>query len=71
LFLGFEQGVQLRPGMVDTRAVSGGPTFGNVFQPEMVVEVSVQQGPVHIQEDGVDGVPINNHERNGRVIFLS
>jgi hypothetical protein len=32
-----------------------------MFQPEMVIEMPVEQGAVHIQEDGIYVVPVYLH----------
>jgi hypothetical protein len=32
-----------------------------MLHPEMVVEMTVQEGPVHVEEHGVDGGPVKNH----------
>jgi len=34
-----------------------GVALGQVFEPEVVVEVQVEQGAVHVEQDGVDGGP--------------
>lgn len=36
-----------------------------VLQPEVVVEVPVQQGVVHIQQDRVDVIPVYQHDQGG------
>ena len=36
-----------------------GVTQGNVFEPEMIVEMQVQQRPVQVQQHAVDGGPLD------------
>ena len=52
-----EQRLQLQLGHGPADAVQFGITLGQVLQPEMVVVVQVEQGAVHIQQDGVDIAP--------------
>ena len=32
----------------------------DVLLPEMVVEMQIEQGAVHVEQDGVDGVPVDH-----------
>jgi hypothetical protein len=38
-----------------------------VLQPEIVVEVAVEECPVHIQKDGIYVVPVEFHGKHGIV----
>src|SRR5690606_629120 len=37
-----------------------GITAGQVFHPEMGVKMQVQKGAVHVQQDGINGVPVKH-----------
>ena len=56
-----EQRQQLGFGQFKADPVVLGIALGQVFEPEVVVEVQVEQGAVHIQQHGVDGVPGQQH----------
>jgi len=49
-----EAGKQLRAGRFEAEAVLLRVAAGHVFPPEMVVEVEIQQGAVHVEEDDID-----------------
>ncbi|MNI49893.1 hypothetical protein D3C73_1045310 [compost metagenome] len=55
--IAFEQRLQLHFGHGPTHAVQVGVTLGQVLEPEVVVEVQVQQRAVHVQQNGVDVAP--------------
>ncbi|MNN62339.1 hypothetical protein D3C81_1776330 [compost metagenome] len=52
-----EQGLHFQLGHRPADTVQVGIALGQVFEPEVVVEVQVQQGAVHVQQYGVDGGP--------------
>jgi hypothetical protein len=41
-----------------------------VFEPEMAIEMQVKQSAVHVQQDGIDGAPVDHRisgwHRGGR-----
>ena len=55
--MAFKQWLQFHLGHGPAHTVQFGVTLGQVFQPEMVVEVQVQQRAVHIEQNGVDVSP--------------
>ena len=55
--IAFEQRLQFQLGHGPADPVQVGITLGQVLQPEMVVEVQIQQRAVHVQQNGVDVVP--------------
>ncbi len=52
-----EQRLEHGVGFGATEAIAFGIALGQVFQPEVVVEVQVEQGAVHVEQHGVDGGP--------------
>src|SRR5690606_33767162 len=60
--LGVEQGGQLRPRGGPVEAVALGVAGRQVLLPEVVVEVEVEQGAIHVEQDGVDGAPVEGDE---------
>ncbi|MNL42763.1 hypothetical protein D3C87_1652410 [compost metagenome] len=55
--IAFEQWLQLHLGHGPAHAVQVRITLGQMFQPEMVIEMQVQQRAIHIQQNGVDVAP--------------
>ena len=45
---------QFFPGFNGCEPVFKGKYFRNIFFPEIVVEIFIQQGTVHIEQDGID-----------------
>ena len=52
-----EQRQQLVIGLLAADAVQLGVALGQMFEPEVVVEMQVEQGAVHVEQHGVDGGP--------------
>ena len=42
------------------QAVALGIADGDMLLPEMVVEMQVEQRPIHVEEDGVEAVPVDH-----------
>ena len=61
ILLGPEQGIQVLSGKLQIFPVACSPTGRNMFHPEMVIEMPVEQGSVHIQQNGVYVVPVYLH----------
>src|SRR5690606_10347230 len=40
--------------------VPGRIATGQILDPEMVVEMQIQQGAIHVQQDGIDGIPVQH-----------
>jgi hypothetical protein len=53
-------GEQLGLGDLGRKPAGLGVALGDMLEPKMIVEVQVEQGAVHIQEDGVDTMPIDH-----------
>ena len=47
-------------GLFQGDTVLFGVFLGDKLQPEVIVEVQIQQGAVHVKQDGVDGFPVNH-----------
>ncbi|QHB25576.1 hypothetical protein TCK1_230 [Pseudomonas monteilii] len=65
--IAFEQRLQLHFRHGPAYSVQLGIALGQVLQPEAVVVVQVEQGAVHVQQDGIDGRPGKN--RHGKLSF--
>ncbi|MDT4872257.1 hypothetical protein FQZ97_1074330 [compost metagenome] len=52
-----EQRLQLHLGHRPAHAMQFGVALGQVFEPEMVVVMQVQQGAVHVQQNRIDLMP--------------
>ena len=52
-------GQQLGTGRLERQAARLAIAARDVFEPEMVVEVQIEQGAVHVEEDGVDPGPVD------------
>ena len=52
-----KQRQQLGLGQRQTDAMVLGITLRQVLEPEVIVEMQIEQGAVHVQQDGVDLVP--------------
>lgn len=55
--MALEQRLQLHFRHCPAYPVQLGVALGQVFQPEMVVEVQIQQRAVHVQQNGIDVGP--------------
>src|SRR5690606_22598950 len=51
---------QLRLDLFQGAIVMGRVAQGQMLQPEVIVEVEIQQGTVHIQQDGIDLAPVDH-----------
>src|SRR3546814_17724353 len=61
-----EQRLQLQLGHGPAHAMQFGVALGQVFHPEMVVVMQVQQGAVHVQQHRIDLVPRSEERRVGK-----
>ena len=61
---GIHHGVQFRLGPVNRLTMMVGIADRHMFQPEVVVEVQIKQGAVHIEQHGINCVPVE-HRRLG------
>src|SRR5690606_38040289 len=52
-----EQRAQLQLGHGEAGAVQFGIALGQKFEPEVIIEMQVQQGAVHVQQDSIDSGP--------------
>ena len=59
-----EQRLQLHLGHGPAHAMQFGVALGQVLHPEVVVEMQVEQGAVHVEQNGVNAVPIEIHKYN-------
>ena len=53
-------GQEFLPGLRQVQAPGGREPHGDVFPPKAVIEMQIQQGPVHIKEDLVDVAPVDH-----------
>ncbi|MNI68923.1 hypothetical protein D3C73_1246460 [compost metagenome] len=62
--IAFKQRLQFHIGHGPTHSVPFGIALWQVLQPEMVVEVQVQQRAVHVQQNGIDIAPGQQGHKN-------
>jgi hypothetical protein len=58
--LAIEARQEFRTAGCGVKAAQLGNTVGQVVLPEVIVEMEIEQGAVHIEENGVDGAPVDH-----------